>query len=295
MRAVTRRWRSILFVPATAERMIQGAQTRGADAVQLDLEDALPAVVRHAVRATIPEALARLSSGPGDVLVRINRPWRDAVRDLEAVVCAGLSAVTLPKTESSADIAVISEILDELESERQLPQGGIGVIAQVESAAALRALMNAASFPDRLCGITIGPEDYTLDLGVEPTRETLLEPLKASIMIARAAGVPALGFARTIGDFKDLTALTASVAEAYSLGARGAFCVHPRQVPVLNAGFQPTAEAVERARAVVVAFDEAMRQGTGVAALDGAMIDRPVYERARRVLADSHPGAEAQA
>ena len=288
MRVVRPRWRSILFVPATATRLIAGAQTRGADAVQLDLEDALPPDAREAARASVPASIATLAQGPGEVLVRINRPWRDAVRDLEAVVHPGLSAVTLPKTGGPADLFVVSDILDELEAERGLPRGRIGIIAQVEDALGLRTMGAATVFPERLCGITIGPEDFTLDLGVEPTRETLLEPLRASILIARAAGVPALGFARSIGDFKDLPALADAVAEAYRLGARGAFCVHPKQVPVLNDGFQPTAEAARRARAVVAAFETAMRNGSGVAALDGAMIDRPVYERARRVLADIH-------
>ena len=288
MRAPMPRWRSILFVPATATRLIAGAQTRGADAVQLDLEDALPPAAREAARASVPASIATLAQGPGDVLVRINRPWRDAVRDLEAVVHPGLSAVTLPKTGGPADLFVVSDVLDELEAERGLPRGRIGIIAQVEDALGLRTMGAATTFPERLCGITIGPEDFTLDLGVEPTRETLLEPLRASILIARAAGVPALGFARSIGDFKDIPALAEAVAEAYRLGARGAFCVHPAQVPVLNAGYQPTAEAATRARAVVAAFEAAMRDGSGVAALDGAMIDRPVYERARRLLADLH-------
>ncbi len=280
------RWRSVLFVPATATKLIERAQTRGADALQLDLEDALPAAARDAARAALPDTLAFLARGPAALLVRINRPWRDAVRDLEAVARPGLRAVTLPKTESPADVAVVSEILDELEAERGLASGGIGVIAQVESAAGLRTMMAAPAFPPRLCGVTVGPEDYTLDLGIEPTHETLLQPLKDSITVARAAKVPALGFARTIGDFKDLTALAEAVAEAYRLGARGAFCVHPAQVPVLNAGYQPSAAAAANARAVVAAFEEAVRRGSGVAALDGAMIDRPVYERARRMLAD---------
>ncbi len=283
------RWRSILFVPVTATRLIAGAQTRGADALQLDLEDAIPPQAREEARAAIPQALAVLASGPADVLVRINRPWREAVRDLEAVVRAGVSAITLPKTGGPADLFVASEIIDELEAERGLPAGRIGLVAQVEDAHSLLVMGRATRFPDRLCGITIGPEDFTLDLGIEPTRETLLEPMRASILIARAAGVPALGFAHSIGDFKNIPALAEAVAEAYRLGARGAFCVHPAQVPVLNAGFQPGAEAVARARAVVAAFEEALARGSGVAALDGAMIDRPVFERARRVLADLHP------
>ena len=157
MRVVAPRWRSILFVPATAERLIAGAQTRGADAVQLDLEDALPPTRGKRRAPPSPASLAILAKGPGDVLVRINRPWRDAVRDLEAVVHPGLSAVTLPKTGGPADLQVVSDILDELEAERGLPAGRIGVIAQVEDALSLRTMGAATSFPNACAGSPSAP------------------------------------------------------------------------------------------------------------------------------------------
>lgn len=283
-------WRSVLFVPALSAGLIERAQSRGADAIQLDLEDAIPADKRGAARDAVPAALAHLSSGPADLLVRINRPWRDAIRDLECCVRPGLSAVTLPKVCGPADLAVVSDVLDELEPERGVAAGSIGIVAQVETAAGLLAMARAERFTPRLVAITLGPEDFALDLGVDPTPANLVEPLRTCVLIARACGAAPLGFARTIGDYQDLDALAQSIEQAYAMGLQGAFCVHPRQVAVLNAGFRPPAHLVEQAGAVVARFEEARAAGLGVASLDGQMIDKPVYERALLVLSRARAG-----
>ena len=284
-------WRSVLFVPALAAGLIERAQTRGADAVQLDLEDAIPASRKAEARGAVPDAIAHLSSGPGDVLVRINRNWRDAVPDLVCCVRPGLRAVTLPKTGGPADLDVVSEILDELEPEHGVPPGSIGIVAQIESASGLLAMTRADRFTPRLLAVTLGPEDFALDLGVEPGPETLREPLRTCVLVARAAGVAPLGFARTIGDYADLDALASSIVEAHAMGLQGAFCIHPKQVPVLNAGFAPPAALVERARIVVERFEAGRAAGLGVVSEGGQMIDKPVYDRAVRVLARLRPGA----
>ena len=283
-------WRSVLFVPALSAPLIERAQSRGADAVQIDLEDAIPAARKAEARAAAPAAIAPLSAGPGDVLVRINRPWRDAVPDLEHCVRPGLRAVTLPKTGGPGDIAVVSELLDEIEPLHGVPAGSVGIVAQIESAAGLLAMARAERFPPRLAAVTLGPEDYALDLGVEPTPANLVEPLRACVLIGRAAGVVPLGFARTIGDYADLAALRASVEDAQAMGLQGAFCIHPKQVPVLNDGFRPAPGVVARARTVVEAFEGA--GGVGVVSLNGQMIDKPVYDRARLVLSRDRAGAE---
>ena len=277
-------WRSIMFVPALAAGLIERAQSRGADALQLDLEDAIPADKKAAARQAVPAALAHLSAGPADLLVRINRSWPDAVRDLECCVRPGLAAVTLPKTGGPADLAVVAEVLDALERERGMAAGSVGIIAQIEDAAGLLAMERAERFTPRLVALTLGPEDFALDLRVEPTAANLVEPLRRCVLVARAAGVVPLGFARTIGDYADLDGLGRSIAEAHDMGLQGAFCVHPKQVAVLNAGFHPPAGAVERAGAVVRRFEEAQAAGLGVASLDGQMIDKPVYDRARLLL-----------
>ncbi len=286
------RWRSILFIPATATSLLARAQQRGADAVQLDLEDAIPPAQKEAARAALPDAVRHLATGPGDVLVRINCEWRHAVRDLEAAALPGVRAVTLPKVSGAADLYVADEILGELEASRGLQPGGIGLIAQIETAAGLLAMASAPPMPARLRAVTLGQEDLSRDLGAEPSRAALLEPLRLCILIARAVGAIPLGFARTIGDFDDLEALGESVRDAYAIGARGAFCIHPRQVPVLNAGFMPSAAKIAAAEAVVASFEAALHTGTGVAKLAGQMIDRPVYDRALATLADAR-GARA--
>lgn len=280
-------WRSVLFVPALAPDMIAKAQTRGADAVQLDLEDAVADARKDEARVAVPDAIDYLAAGPGDVLVRVNRPWRQAVRDLEACVRPGLAAVTLPKTGGTEDIAVISELLDELELLRGVVPGSIRIVAQVETAAGLLAMGRADRLPARLTALTLGPEDFSRDLGVEPTAGNLHEPLRTCVLIARAASIQALGFARTIGDFADLDALRSSVEEAYALGLRGAFCIHPRQIQVLNRGFLPRAAALDRARMIVSRFEAALAAGEAVLNLDGRMVDRPVYDRARALIASA--------
>lgn len=286
-------WRSVLFVPALAAGLIGRAQSRGADALQLDLEDAIPGDQKVRAREAVPAALAHLAAGPADVLVRVNRPWRDAVRDLECCVCPGLTAVTLPKTAGPSDLAVVAEVLDGLEAEREMAPGSVGIVAQVEDAAGLLAMERAGRFTPRLVAVTLGPEDFALDLGVEPTAANLVEPLRRCVLVARAAGVVPLGFARTIGDYADLDALGQSVADAYAMGLRGAFCIHPKQVAVLNAGFCPPARLVEQARAVVGCFEDARAAGLGVASLGGQMIDKPVYDRARLVLSRARGEARA--
>ena len=278
-------WRSILFLPALADNLIDRAQSRGADAIQLDLEDAIPANKKAEARAAVPAAMARLLDGPGALLVRINRPWRDAVPDLECCVRPGLAAVTLPKTSGPGDLAVVAEILDGLERERGMEAGSVGIVAQIEDAAGLLAMERAERFTPRLYALTLGPEDFALDLGVEPTQANLVEPLRRCVLIARACGAVPLGFARTIGDYNDLDALARSIADAHAMGLRGAFCIHPKQVTVLNDGFAVGASALAHARAVVVCFEDAQAAGLGVASLDGQMLDKPVYDRARSVIA----------
>lgn len=284
-------WRSVLFVPAIAAGLIQRAQSRGADALQLDLEDAIPEDRKDEARDAVPAAITHLSSGPGDVLVRINRSWREAIKDLEASVRPGLSAVTLPKTAGPADLAVVAEVLDELEPAYGVAAGSVGIVAQIETAAGLLAMMRAERFTSRLVAITLGPEDFALDLEVEPTPANLLEPLRNCVVIARQAGIVPLGFARTIGDYEDLAALERSIREAQEIGLQGAFCIHPKQVPVLNAGFSPSPSALDRATIIVQRFEEARASGLGVTTYKGNMIDKPVYDRAKLLLARQSRGA----
>src|SRR3954469_13865813 len=122
-------WRSLLFVPVTQRRFVDGAARRGADAIILDLEDAVAASEKERARTLVPEAAATVSRGGADVVVRVNPPMRMTVRDLEAVIGPGVHAIALPKAESAEHIQLVAEIIDELEAERGLPVGTTKMLA----------------------------------------------------------------------------------------------------------------------------------------------------------------------
>src|SRR6266480_7125672 len=116
-------WRSMLFVPVTQRRFVEGAARRGADAIILDLEDSVALSEKDRARTLVPEAATIVSRGGADVVVRLNRPLRMTVRDLEAVIGPGVLAVALPKAESAQHVQLVAEVIDELEAERGIPVG----------------------------------------------------------------------------------------------------------------------------------------------------------------------------
>jgi citrate lyase subunit beta/citryl-CoA lyase len=278
-------WRSILFVPADRPAFIAKAHTRGADALQLDLEDAVAPAARPAAREGLPAAIAGLAGHGLPVIVRINRPWLDAVADLQAAVHPGVAAITLPKVEEPGRVQAIAELIGELEAERGMAPGAVGLLLLVESPAALPRLHELAGCSPRVLAMTLGPEDYCLAAGCEPHPEALLAPNLAVAQACAAQGRLPLGFVGSIADFHDLDAFRARVAQARRLGFRGAAVIQPSQVPILNEGFGPSVEELAWAARVVAAADRAGAAGEGAFRLDDRMIDRPVLLRARRWLA----------
>src|SRR4029077_2327273 len=137
-------WRSMLFVPVTQRRFVEGAARRGADAIILDLEDSVAPSEKERARTLIPEAAGIVSQGGADVVVRINRPLRMAVRDIEAAVGPGVLALALPKIDSAEHVRLLAEIVDEVEHERGMAPGTTRLIAMVETAAAFFRLAEIA-------------------------------------------------------------------------------------------------------------------------------------------------------
>ena len=129
-------WRSMMFVPVNVDKFVDSAHTRGADVIILDLEDSILPKDKERARTLVAAAATKVARAGADVVVRINRPWRLCLRDLEAVVSRGICALMLPKTESADHVRMVAEVLDELEAERGLPQGHTQLIAMIESAAA---------------------------------------------------------------------------------------------------------------------------------------------------------------
>jgi citrate lyase subunit beta / citryl-CoA lyase len=278
-------WRSLLFVPVVREKFVAGAHRYPADAIILDLEDSVPEADKERARTLIPAAADRVRVGGADVLVRINRPWQQAFRDIEAAVGPQVAALVCPKVGSPEHLLVIAELLDGCERAHLLPVGHTKLVALVETADAYFRLREIANATPRLVALALGAEDFALSAGMEPIGEVLQLPKQTMIIAARAAGILPLGFMGTVADYRDLETFRATVRRSRTFGFAAATCVHPSQLAILNEEYGVSAEELEGARGMVAAYDAALAQGLGAVTYGGKMIDVPVVERAKAVIA----------
>jgi citrate lyase subunit beta/citryl-CoA lyase len=285
--------RSFLFAPGNHPRRVEKAFTLGADAVILDLEDAVAIAEKEATRKTVIEALALPRQCKGYVRVNaINTQW--CLRDLMEVVVPGVDGIVLPKVESAADLRTVDWLIANLERERGLPPGGIDLMPIIETAAAfsrLDRIFGARSLKDyrgpwRVKRVAFGAADFTSDVGMTWTagEEELAELRVRLIVASRAAGIePPIDTVWV--HLKDGAGLRASVERSLRLGFQGRLCIHPDQVTLVNEVFTPSPEEAARAQKIVDAFRLAEASGLASIQVDGAFVDYPVYHRAQRVLA----------
>jgi citrate lyase subunit beta / citryl-CoA lyase len=277
-------WRSILYVPAHVDRFVAKAHLRGADAVQLDLEDSVPESEKDNARRRVPEAARQASRGQADVLVRVNRPWRHAFRDIEASVCPEVCAVGTPKVDSADHIRVIDELLSDIETDRGLTLGHTRIVAMIETPRGFLRAERIARASPRVVALDLGTEDFSLSLGVEPDPDIMAYPKQHLVIAAHAAGVMPVGLVGSLADFDDLDAFRRIARYSRRLGCEGASAIHPAQVPILNEEFSPPTSEVEYAQRVIDAYDRAEAEGLGATHVDGHMVDAPVVARARQLL-----------
>lgn len=277
-------WRSLLFVPANDEVRCSKVARSHADAVILDLEDSVAGEHKAVARGCIERVAAEVAAASISALVRINYDYRNAMADLEAAVIAPVAAIVVPKVDDVARLDVLSEIITEFEELRALPRGRIGILALIESPWALPTLPAIAAV-ERVIGLGLGSEDFSLALGVAPV-PSVLEPASRGIAAAaarRALVAAAVPF--SIAAYRDREGFMQSARHAQTFGINSALCVHPDQVAMANDVFRPSVEECEKARRIVSAWSAAEADKKGVIVVDGTMIDRPVAERARRLLA----------
>src|SRR5882757_11293809 len=278
-------WRSALYVPSNVAKFIDGAHRRGADAIIVDLEDSVPIGERPAARRDLMATCENVARGGADVIVRINRPWRQTMLDLEAAIDPRVKALAVTKVDSADHIRLIAEVVSELEAERGMAVGSTQFMAMIETPGAWFQMPQIAKASNRIVGLTLGGEDFALEMGMLPTAEALLMPKQQLAIAARAAGVLPLGFIGTVADYDDLDAFRATVRRSRRLGFRGASVIHPSQIAILNEEFAPAADEVASARRIVSAYDDAIAAGRGSISVDGKMIDVPVVLRAQHLLA----------
>jgi citrate lyase subunit beta/citryl-CoA lyase len=288
--------RSLLFVPADSGSKLDKAMASGADAVIIDLEDSISAERKEYARAACLEYLnsAQPKKNRPRLLVRINgldTGMTDA--DLSAVVPGKPDAILFPKAEGGTSLIHLDAKLTAQEAIAGVPEGSIKVLAQnVESAL---GLFLAGTFRDaspRLIGMTWGPEDLSAEIGALANRDAsgqLTEPYRIArsfcLFGAAAARVPAI---ETIYvDFRNPEALRRDTIESRRDGFTGRLAIHPAQVPVINEVYTPSAEELEKAKALIAAF--AAQPGAGAVGIDGKMFDRPHLIRAQRLVANARP------
>ena len=276
-------FRSLLFVPANAGAFVDKAHERGADAVILDLEDAIPAQHKAQARQQVKPALRTLAEHGLPVLLRLNADPRAWTLDLESADLACLRAVMLPKVESAAQVATLEDALEGLECGLGVPRQ-VAIAALVESPLGVVRAAEIACASRRLCALGFGAEDYAAAMSIAPEPENLKWAAQQVTNAARAFGLGCWGLADSIANLVDMTRFEASVRQARNLGFTGSVAVHPRQVQVINRGFAPSDEEKEWARGVVQAAERGRAEGKGVVILDGRMIDEPLVQRARRWL-----------
>jgi citrate lyase subunit beta/citryl-CoA lyase len=277
-------WRSLLYVPVNVEKYVDKAHTRGADCIQLDLEDSVPESEKDRARALVNDAARRVRKWGADVVVRINRPLAMAVRDIEASVDENVNGLAISKVESPGHLRLLDELVSELEVRRGLSMGHTRFIAMIETPAAFFQMCDIALSTDRLSAMNIGGEDFALECGMEPTEHTLLMPKQQMIFAARAAGLMPLGFLGSVASFGDWGAFRTMVRHSRQFGFLGAGCIHPGQVPIVNQEYSPSEAEVAHSMRIVDENAKAESSGRGSFTVDGKMIDAPIVRRAQDLL-----------
>ena len=277
-------WRSLLYVPATQPRFVEKAHTRGADAIILDLEDSVAPTEKEAARAALKAAVPTVRQGSADVCVRVNRPLRLAVPDIEAAIAAGADAIVLTKLMGPDHVRLLAEHMEEAEAAAGVPVGRTRIIGLVETAASLPHMEAIARASPRMVALGVGGEDLATDLGAEATPDALDLPKRLCVLAARAAGILPLGFIGTVAGLTDLEGYRQMLRRSKGIGFACASAIHPVHIPILNEEFGPRPEEIARAERMVAAFEEALARGVGAVSFEGQMIDGPVVQRARNLL-----------
>jgi citrate lyase subunit beta / citryl-CoA lyase len=277
-------WRSLLYVPVNVEKFVDKAHTRGADVLQLDLEDAVPPAEKANARKLVEKNAARVRRGGADVVVRINQPLALAVRDLEHSICPDVDGIAISKTDSASHVRLLDQLVTELEEQRGMRIGHTRFLVMIETTDAFSRIDEIPRASPRVVAMNIGGEDFALDMNAQPDGDVLLHPKQRMIIAARAAGVMPLGFIGTVADFSDWDAFRAMVRRARRFGFDGAGCIHPGQVKIVNEEYTPSTEEVAYARKVVQMDKEAQAAGRGSFQIEGKMIDIPVVVRAQKLI-----------
>ena len=278
--------RSMLFLPGNTPNIIVNGEVLGADALILDLEDAVAPAEKDSARILVRNAIGEMGFGRCEVIVRINAIdtpfWQ---RDLETILPVRPAMIMPPKTGTAEDVRTVDAYITNLEAKLGLPENGVRLIPLIETALGVENAYSIASASPRVAAIFLGGEDLTADLHCKRTREGNEIAYARSRMVcaARAAGVEVYDTPFT--DVNDDEGIYADARCAKGLGFTGKAAISPRHVKAINEVFSPTMAEIEYAYEVMQAIREGQAQGKGAVSLRGKMIDAPIVTRARQTIA----------
>lgn len=270
----TRRTR--LYLPGNNPKLMINAGIYRSDGIILDLEDSVAPDKKEEARLLVRNALRAVDFGDAERMVRINQ-LPVGLDDLDAIVPEQVNLILIPKCESAQQIVQVEERIERILRQENTD---IYLMPIIESAQGVVNAYEIASASPNVAALAIGLEDYTADLGVQRTAEgrESFYARSAVVNAARAAGIQPID--SVFSEIDDVEALHNNVLESKALGFAGMGCIHPRQVSVINEGFSPDEQEIEKAKRIVEAFEQAREKGLGVVALGSKMIDAPVVKRA---------------
>lgn len=277
--------RTMMFVPGANAAMLRDAPLYGADSIMFDLEDSVSLKEKDTSRALVHFALKNFDYSNVETVVRVNGLDTCGALDVEAVVLAGVNVVRLPKTETAQDIIDVEAVIERVERENGIEVGRTKMMAAIESAEGVLNAPAIAKASKRLIGIALGAEDYVTNMKTRryPDGQELFFARSMILHAARAAGIAAID--TVYSDVNNTEGFQNEVRMIKQLGFDGKSIINPRQIPLVNEIYTPTEKEIQNAKEVVWAIREAESKGSGVISLKGKMVDKPIVERAERVIA----------
>ena len=277
--------RTMMFVPGANAAMLRDAPLYGADSIMFDLEDAVSLKEKDSARVLVHSALKTFDYGNIEIVVRINALDAGGAEDIEAMVLAGVDVIRLPKTETAQDIIDVEAVITEVEQQNDIPVGTTKMMAAIESAEGVLNAPAIAKSSTRLIGIALGAEDYVTNMKTRrhPDGQELFFARSMILHAARAAGIAAID--TVYSDVDNTEGFEAEVRLIKQLGFDGKSVINPRQIPLVNTIYAPTEKEIQNAKEVIWGIREAEAKGSGVISVNGKIVDKPIVERAERVIA----------
>jgi len=278
-------FRSFLFAPGSEKRKAEKALGCGADGVIWDLEDAVALSEKENARGMVASVLQQPRACLG--YVRVNSLSSGLTfADLEAVICAELDGIILPKTETDADIKQIDWLISELEKKKGIANNKIKIMPLIENALGLWNALEIMKSSERVNIVAFGSGDFTLDIGSEWTKEgTEIAYARARLVLASRVAAIEQPIDAIFADIRDQEGLKADARLGRKIGFQGKLLIHPSQVQLVNEIYSPTTREIENAEKVVAAFNDAENRGVAAIQVDGKLVDYPIVEKAKRILA----------